>query len=154
MAVRLVRAKRKIKAARIPYRVPQDSELPGRLRPVLAVVYLIYTAGLTLGGSLLVVRVVAFGALQLRPWPGPRRPERSDGESGAPPIRSRSGPWGCLDALTRLLAAWMLLKIRHRGPGLWWSAICVTAALGVIYHPLFGISWAVGRWAGSPGSRK
>ena len=47
MAVRLVRAKRKIKAARIPYRVPEDHELPGRLRPVLAVVYLVYNAGLT-----------------------------------------------------------------------------------------------------------
>jgi tetratricopeptide (TPR) repeat protein len=50
------------------------------------------------------------------------------------------GALGILDALTRLVAAWMLLKIRHRGPGLWWSAICVTAALGVIYHPLLGIT--------------
>jgi tetratricopeptide (TPR) repeat protein len=44
-----------------------------------------------------------------------------------------------LDALVRLATAWMLLKIRRRGPGLWWSAICVTAALGVVFHPLFGI---------------
>jgi RNA polymerase sigma-70 factor (ECF subfamily) len=47
MAQRLARAKRKIKAARIPYRVPEEHELPDRLRPVLAVVYLVYTAGLT-----------------------------------------------------------------------------------------------------------
>jgi RNA polymerase sigma-70 factor (ECF subfamily) len=47
MARRLVRAKRKIKAARIPYRVPEAHELPDRLRPVLAVLYLVYNAGLT-----------------------------------------------------------------------------------------------------------
>ncbi len=45
MAKRLVRAKHKIKAAHIPYRVPDDDELPHRLRPVLSVLYLIYNAG-------------------------------------------------------------------------------------------------------------
>jgi RNA polymerase sigma-70 factor, ECF subfamily len=47
MAKRLVRAKRKIKAARIPYRAPADHELPARLPPVLAVIYLVHNAGLT-----------------------------------------------------------------------------------------------------------
>jgi RNA polymerase sigma-70 factor (ECF subfamily) len=47
MAQRLVRAKRKIKAARIPYRVPESHELPRRLGSVLAVVYLLYNAGVS-----------------------------------------------------------------------------------------------------------
>jgi RNA polymerase sigma-70 factor, ECF subfamily len=47
MAARITRAKKKIAVARIPYRVPRHAELPERLRPVLNVVHLLFTAGHT-----------------------------------------------------------------------------------------------------------
>ena len=77
-------------------------------------------------------------------------------EPGAPPSRSSepreqygAGALIALDSLVRALAAFLLLGLRRKGPGLWWTALCVTLALGVTLGPatLESISTtAEGQW--------
>ncbi len=65
MAQRIVRAKRKIKDAGIPYRIPTEAELPRRLPPVLAVLYLVFNEGYASAGPELVREDLCAEAIRL-----------------------------------------------------------------------------------------
>ena len=74
MAARVTRAKKKIAAARISYRVPSPSELPDRLDAVLTVVHLVFTTGhgFYLTRHDLLVRALDLGRMLLRLMPDER----------------------------------------------------------------------------------
>jgi RNA polymerase sigma-70 factor (ECF subfamily) len=82
MAQRLVRAKRKIRDARIPYAVPDTSDMPARLEAVLTVIYLVFNEGYaaTRGGPLvrtdLCAEAIRLGRL-VRALTGPQPPSES-----------------------------------------------------------------------------
>jgi RNA polymerase sigma-70 factor (ECF subfamily) len=65
IAARITRAKQKIAAAGVPFRLPSDEELPARLDTVLTVVHLAYTAGHTASGDVLVRSDLTGRAIEL-----------------------------------------------------------------------------------------
>ncbi len=46
---------------------------------------------------------------------------------------------GLIDAIVYFCAAWALLRIRHRGPGTWWAAVCTMLAVGIFWDPTLGL---------------
>jgi RNA polymerase sigma-70 factor (ECF subfamily) len=110
MGQRISRAKAKIRDAGIPYRVPTSAELPDRLRPVLAVLYLVFnegytaTAGAELGREDLVAEAIRLGdtlaelmpdepevtgLLALMLLVAARRPARTDATGALVPLREQ-----------------------------------------------------------------
>ncbi len=79
--------------------------------------------------------VIHFGIFQtvapLAPPPDPALPT----PPGVRGDQIAAGALVALDALIRALTAYLLLGLRRKGPGLWWTALCVTMALGVTLSP-------------------
>ncbi|MFL1406801.1 RNA polymerase sigma factor [Marinobacter sp. M1N3S26] len=147
VAQRIVRAKRSIREAGIPYEVPEQRELPERLAPVLRVVYLMFNEGYSASDGQAMVDVslsseaIRLAALLSRLLPQPevygllalmllhdaRREARQDAEGNLVPLdeqdRSR---WD--QGQIEQGRQWLLRAMAHPGPGPYTLQAAIAAA--------------------------
>ena len=147
VAQRIVRAKRSIREADIPYEVPEQRELPERLPPVLRVVYLMFNEGYSASGgqalmdvslsgeairlaallSRLLPQPEVFGLLALMLLHDARRSARQDAEGNLVPLDEQDRSRWDRDQIEQG-RQWLLRAMAHPGPGPYTLQAAIAAA--------------------------